>query len=787
MNNRPFPLQIKIGFKKLFDSYRAIERTSNSMTSKRIAEILKIEKENPKLSSGISSEEALSKYKNQINFILEDLFAEVLTKNEIKFATVPYQEEILCASERFMSIIELAGEEMDMELADLSEEQYYVMGCSIILANHYNFQVDFRRPFYYKIPDKQGILRSYRVLYNGDFVNIEKTKNAKEITKEDISELLDNFDKIDLWKEKFPPNSWVFNGFVIANMYDATLDVSISNFKEQLLEIDPSNDKFILQFRDIMRSIFNIPEIEVGYSMYDPENKTFNKLPKSLRANSFILNKEQSKKEKYSLCDFSHQQLFEKKEFFTVSNVQKQFAKYPENVLLQSLATQNIGSIIIAPLVSDDKFLGVMEIASKNPEKLNSINAIKLKDLMPYLVDSLRRAKEKKENKIELLIQEECTSIHPSVHWRFVQEAKRVISLQDEGNMATFQEIVFNDVYPLYGQMDIKGSSQARNEATKMDLALQLRMVLKIVKVIYEVEELPIYEQIIFKIKEYLEELEESFEVESENRILSFFQEDITSLFKFIEKKDKELQSQIQGYYNRIDDSKGFVYKYRKQYDESVMQVNKTLASILDYKQRKAQGMYPHYYERFKTDGVEHNMYIGESITKESTFNNVYLYNLRLWQLQVICEMENSFYKLKGNLPVAMDIASMILVFNNPLSLRFRMDEKRFDVDGTYNARYEVVKKRVDKAKINGTDERITQPGKIAIIYAQEEDEEEYLKYVHFLQSKNYLGSEVETLELEDLQGVSGLKAIRVNVLYHHGEEDKKLYTYQDLMNEIES
>jgi hypothetical protein len=26
------------------------------------------------------------------------------------------------------------------------------------------------------------------------------------------------------------------------------------------------------------------------------------------------------------------------------------------------------------------------------------------------------------------------------------------------------------------------------------------------------------------------------------------------------------------------------------------------------------------------------------------------------------------------------------------------MDEKRFDVDGTYNARYEVVKKRIDKA-----------------------------------------------------------------------------------------
>ena len=59
MNKRPFPLQIKIGFKKLFDSYRALEDSSNPVTSLRIKEILKIEKENPRLSSGISSEDAL--------------------------------------------------------------------------------------------------------------------------------------------------------------------------------------------------------------------------------------------------------------------------------------------------------------------------------------------------------------------------------------------------------------------------------------------------------------------------------------------------------------------------------------------------------------------------------------------------------------------------------------------------------------------------------------------------------------------------------------------------------
>jgi hypothetical protein len=51
------------------------------------------------------------------------------------------------------------------------------------------------------------------------------------------------------------------------------------------------------------------------------------------------------------------------------------------------------------------------------------------------------------------------------------------------------------------------------------------------------------------------------------------------------------------------------------------------------------------------------------------------------------------------------------------------MDEKRFDVDGAYNSRYEVIKKRIDKAYIKNTTERITQPGKICIVYSSNEDE----------------------------------------------------------------
>ncbi len=112
------------------------------------------------------------------------------------------------------------------------------------------------------------------------------------------------------------------------------------------------------------------------------------------------------------------------------------------------------------------------------------------------------------------------------------------------------------------------------------------------------------------------------------------------------------------------------------------------------------------------------------------------------------------------------------------------MDEKQFDVDGTYNARYEIIKKRIDKAHIKDSEERVTQKGKIAIIYSSQDDEQEYLRYIKYLQSKKYLGQNIELLELEDVQGVIGLRAIRVEILYHVEEENRpeQVITYDDLI-----
>ena len=788
-DNIESPFNIKVSFNKLLQQYERLLHTDNDFVASNAHRVLQIAEENPILREGFSDFSAFRTYEKEIEGILQDTFSPLLTNNEIKTASIPFYDFTFNASDRFKSILKTAGDDFELRIKNMPTDQQYIVTCAIILNVCYGYNLNFKRPFFYEIPDSKGIMRYYKILYNADFVEIIPKENAPQITQADYDELLDNFENIELWKEKFPTNSYDFKGFVISNIFDVTDDQSISNIKSTLIKENKRlNHGFMEDFHDIFRSLLGLKDIKVGFSIYNKDEDSFNRVH-GAGMKSYLLNDLETSQCADALCSWSYERLLKEKKYFSVSDVNLQFKRSQGHAPhIKVLHEQGIGSAIFAPIANEDGLMGILEIVSDKPKVLNSINANKLVDVMPFLVSAVERSKNEETNLIEAIIQKECTSIHSSVHWKFVQEARDYIKRQfNSDETPTFKKIVFNEVYPLFGQIDIKGSSDARNLATQKDLLLQLNYAEKILNKTLEEKDLPIYEHIRFQVIEHSSDLKNSFKVDSEHGITVFLKEEVKPVFQLIAQTQNSVKEDIEDYFSKIDGDLNVIYFYRKHYDDTVKLINTNMASLLDNKQAEAQKMYPHFFERFKTDGVEHNMYIGESITKQDSFDTIYLYNLRLWQLQVMCEMENDYYQNQHNYPIALDVASMILVFNQPLSIRFRMDEKRFDVDGTYNARYEVVKKRVDKAFIKGTEERITQKGKLTIVYSQKEDEIEYENYIKFLQSKNVLDNDLEYLVLQDLQGVTGLKALRISILYHNVSDDKNFYTYNDLMETIKS
>lgn len=774
------PFKTFISFHKVINILEEIALSSVDYRSNYAKALLKEVSSKPELMTGIDDFNFIKENEQLINYLLADLFPTALTHNEIKAVTLPFQNITFNYSERFKKILNDAGQTFDMNIRDFDEHQFYVMNCTLILNSHYNQKIDFGKPLFYDIPDANGIIRHYRILYNADFVEIFPTEEVKYLSKNEIEELIDNYDNLELWKQKFPPHSWILKGFVIISLVDVTVENAVSNLKTYLLRPENKDSESKQKSNSIFRSVFKVPDLQLGFTMFNEEEDRFEKpVFKEETMFSFILLDQKDADCKNALCGCSYEHLIENKNVFIIPDV-TEFAKQEQNkYFAEKLLSQNIQSCLLAPVIKNNKLLGILELASSKVRALNSINANKLELIMPFLEDTIIRTFTDMQNQLEAIIQKEYTTIHPSVYWKFKREAKNYFQNTMSSKDYILKEIVFKNVYPLYGQIDIKGSSEHRNETVKTDLRNQLKNIIDIFDTLKSNSNLLIVEQRKFELQELLNEMDSPLKTDTEQQVQSFIELEIHPILTSLQKE----KSKVKAYFDNLDPKTGMFYHARKDFDHTLSVINKKLASVLDAKQLEAQQIYPHYYERFKTDGVEHNLYIGESIVPTIPFDKMYLSNLRLWQLQTLCEMELEHHRIKDTLPYSLDVTSLILVFSSPISIRFRMDEKRFDVDGSYNARYEVVKKRIDKANIKGTDKRITEKEKITIVYSHNQEEAEYLKYIKYLQFKKILEPTLERFEVEDLQGISGLKAFRVKVL--NTEISEKKYSYQELLDEL--
>ncbi|MES2266865.1 MAG: GAF domain-containing protein [Bacteroidota bacterium] len=785
MNLKPFadnPFQIRISFHALIDRFKEQAALNNGMRSALAQEILDEVAPYPELVEGMTDAAQIASHAGLIKRLTADIFPEALTNNEIKAITVPFQEMLFNQTKRLQKILEEAGDAFDITIRDFTDHQIYVNSCCIILNEFYGTNFNFSRPWFYDIPDASGVMKYYRILYNADFMDIEPTPDAPVLTPADIDLLRDNYNDLDLWKKYFPEGSWILKGFAIINLFDATVENAVSSLKGTLLGAGYGAD-LRTNVIEVFRSIYRLPDLNVGFTSFNDTENTFSKASFNPTLKSFLLPDDMEEQCFDDICVRWLVQLVEERTYFAVADIPKFLKEEPENIMAQRFVNQGIQSMILAPVVKNGHLLGIIELVSSRTGELNSINANQLEIVMPYITDTIDKQYTNMQNQVQALIQDEYTTIHPSVYWKFKKEAVKYLNNKAQKKAYTLKEVSFHDVYPLYGQIDIKGSSDTRNYSVQLDLQEQLAALIPIVEQLNGQLNDSNVEQNIRNLQELVMDVQSSLRADTEQHIQNYLETHINPLLKEACDLPVRDKAAIDKYFERTD-KQGDFHQHRRKYETTVTLINEKMAQLLDRAQIQAQEAYPHYFERFKTDGIEHNLYIGASIAPGKAFNINYLYNLRLWQMQVLCEMELEHHFMRDSLPYPLDVTSLILVFNLPMSIRFRMDEKRFDVDGTYNARFEIVKKRIDKAFVKGTTDRLTNVGKLTIVYSNHDEEVEYLNYIRFLQTKKMLDSEVELLDVEDLQGISGLKAIRVKICYNTSLPLRKFYTYTELVQE---
>ncbi|GLU52097.1 GAF domain-containing protein [Dyadobacter frigoris] len=755
------PFEVQLSFYHIFENLDKVAADPDNENAARATSLLHDARPFPELRNGITDISQIEENAGLIRRLLADYFPENLTYNEIKAVTFPYSNVIFNHSERFKNIIKAAGPDLNMNIRDFNQQQFYVFSCCLILNEFYGTALDFSQPLFYEIPTASGINKYYRILYNADFMEILATERSPALTRDEVDNLVNNYDDLDLWKKKIPPGTFLLKGFAMITLYDATVENVVSILKEKLLSYHSFG--FRNSIESIFRSIYRVADIRVGFTSFDKEDDMFSLDKFGQQLPSFILPEGKSEAARKLLCEKSYFNLIELNTSFSINDTAEYLANNPVSYLANHFTTKNIGSFILAPLIKNKHMYGILEIVSPRSKVLNSINANLLDIVMPFLIDTIERIEGEFENQTQAVIQNQFTTIHNSVYWKFYAEAQKLILAHQIGEEYTLQEIVFPTVHPLYGQIDIKGSSEARNESVQKDLKKQLKWLLPILEEVNK-ETQNSFEKEENQISQYLIDIYQPLKAGTEHYISQYLDNTVHEHLRKI--KDPDLIKDIQDYFVQTDKNAGEFHKYRKKYETTIQMINEKIASVLDENQIKAQRIFPHYYERFKTDGIEHNLYIGSSIAPKLEFDLLKLYQLRLWQLRTLCKMEAAHHHLKPQLPYDLEVTTLVLVYHATIDIRFRMDEKRFDIDGSYNARYEIVKKRIDKAFIQGTTERITKTGFITIVYLNETEEKEYVEYLRILQAEHILEKTIEKMDVEDLQGISGLKALRVGIVH---------------------
>ncbi|MGB6068232.1 MAG: GAF domain-containing protein [Desulfomonilaceae bacterium] len=631
----------------------------------------------------------------------------------------------------------------------------------LILRRYYNVDKDLDYPLIRIVEDPDtGVERHFRFRPDLRFVEVRAVGTPPSLTDCDLATVMQHLKEPEVLQEFFPPENFEFHGFTVIHAVDVTMSEVVSGLERDLIDKGSiaSQDGF-LRLQDRLRTLFLRPHLMVGLA--------------AIKNNEVLLLN--------NGCEMTHSCIFSDSRHLPMSefkgSVFHQASEGDGVLIVRDLAEEaasssvhkdllefGIRSMMIAPLRFQGQLIGSLDLSSPQPDDFGPGEELVLGQILPLFSMALKRSLDELESNVEAVIKEKCTAVHPSVEWRFRRAALSHLERLASGKSSELDPIIFRDVYPLYGASDVRGSSQARSLAIQSDLIEHLDLALRVVRSASEARSLPILSEVSYRTERNLEMIRNGLGTGDQTSILKFLRSELEPLFPMLRQFGPEVENSIEAYGEAMDPAMGMVYRERRDFERSISIFNQRISAYLGAEEAEAQAMFPHYFNKHQTDGVDYVIYVGASMVENRDFDPLYVRNLRFWQLMVACGIAWHAEDVQKSLKVPLQATHLILINHNPVSIRFRFDEKRFDVDGAYDIGHEIIRSRIDKAMVKDRNERLTQPGKIAIVYSRPKEYEELAHHIDFLQGQGYLEDGPESLELDDLPGVQGLMALRVGI-----------------------
>ena len=712
--------------------------------------------------------EDIEKYKDIFELIYFTLSAPVTNENEDVWALgAPLSPLLFFGTNAFYDLITDKDGALKENLlnghrrSDKAAARIKII-YTLILERFHGFTPTLKNEIIHSFRDEQtGLDKVYKIAFDTQFIDIRHEGQMPQINFAAFqADAYDEEEKLARVQKLLPLGQFRFEGFSIVHITDITADYAIENIKNIIVNLAPGQQVY----HEVTHSLKTL----LGNNAVNVHLFPILKVNDQLVMNS--LEGMQQKLEEicsrhhFSMEAYLHtlEQFMQKPRFLFYPDL-SEAGQEDEYEIIPLLRKLGIRALAVIPVFFQKKLVGILEIFSWEKQVLNPNILSTLNPVLPLLEQLLQTTIDDFDIAIDHVVKEKFTSLQPSVQWRFNEVAWQYMQRRELDKSAVIEPVFFTGVYPLYGAVDIRNSTVERNLALRNDMHCQLEQLVNTLQKIKMHHDLELLDEIVFKAVKWREQLEAYLTPEDEFLLHLFLENEAAPLLEHFKETGTELRPEMETYFSAIR-PEGITFTHRRALEESLHMVTTAIGNALEQMNRDIQSTYPCYFEKFRSDGVEYDIYIGQSITPHRKFHLLYLKNIRLHQLRSMAVIARETQSLLPRMPKVLHTTQLIFIHTNTIDISFRNDEHRFDVEGAYNIRYEMVKKRIDKVHLRDSTERLTQPGKIAFVYFQQKDIEEYISYIHYLQEQGTLLDDLEYLELEELQGLSGLKALRVGV-----------------------